>query len=124
MAPTLALVQSPSQASRSRNLKRGLDHHDFEKEEEEEEEDKKDEARTSPSPTKKARLAHEGTNAKVVPILNVGTALSDATPLFDHLTVAHRQNLSERISVSLGLGNPRMRLRLLLIDVPLHPSGM
>ncbi len=93
----LALVQSPSQASRSRNLKRGRDHQDFEKEEEEEEEeDKKDEARTSPSPTKKAGLAHEGTKAKVVP--NVATALSDTTIGLCSVTAASTEDQEKQIA--------------------------
>ncbi|KAL8877949.1 MAG: hypothetical protein Q9198_004138 [Flavoplaca austrocitrina] len=99
-APAAVTVQSPSQASRSRNLKRGRDHQDFEKEEEEEkeEEDKKDEARTSPSPTKKAGLAHEGTKAKVVPNLNVATALSDTTIGLCSVTAASTEDQEKQIA--------------------------
>ncbi|KAL8886165.1 MAG: hypothetical protein Q9215_006097 [Flavoplaca cf. flavocitrina] len=88
-------VQSPSQASSSGNLKRGRDHQESEKEEDE---DKKDEARTSPSPAKRAGLALGGSDAKVVPNLNVASALSDTTTGLCFVTAASTEDQAKQIA--------------------------
>ncbi|KAL8834047.1 MAG: hypothetical protein Q9176_007696 [Flavoplaca citrina] len=89
------LLSTWTYAESSGNLKRGRDHQESEKEEDE---DKKDEARTSPSPAKRAGLALGGSDAKVVPNLNVASALSDTTTGLCFVTAASTEDQAKQIA--------------------------